>query len=98
MSHGEKVAFGIGVQLMLTGATREEADRYFGFLQSVGLPTTLEEIHLADATDDDLYKIAELACSSEETLKQMPGEHTPTDVVQAIRAADRYARSLRERA
>ncbi|SDM01525.1 glycerol 2-dehydrogenase (NAD+) [Corynebacterium mycetoides] len=97
MSHGEKVAFGIGVQLMLTGATREEADRYFGFLQSVGLPTTLEEIHLADATDDDLYKIAELACSSEETLKQMPGEHTPTDVVQAIRAADRYARSLRER-
>lgn len=98
MSHGEKVAFGIGVQLMLTGATREEADRYFGFLQSVGLPTTLEEVHLADATDDDLYKIAELACSSEETLKQMPGEHTPTDVVQAIRAADRYARSLRERA
>ncbi|EEI17363.1 glycerol dehydrogenase [Corynebacterium lipophiloflavum] len=98
MSHGEKVAFGIGVQLMLTGATREEADRYFGFLQSVGLPTTLEEIHLADATDDDLYKIAELACSDEETLKQMPGEHTPTDVVQAIRAADRYARSLRERA
>jgi len=98
MSHGEKVSFGIGVQLMLTGATREEADRYFGFLQSVGLPTTLEEIHLADATDDDLYKIAELACSSEETLKQMPGEHTPTDVVQAIRAADRYARSLRERA
>lgn len=98
MSHGEKVAFGIGVQLMLTGATREEADRYFGFLQSVGLPTTLEEIHLADATEDDLYKIAELACSSEETLKQMPGEHTPTDVVQAIRAADRYARSLRERA
>ncbi|MCT1414663.1 glycerol dehydrogenase [Corynebacterium sanguinis] len=98
MSHGEKVAFGIGVQLMLTGATREEADRYFGFLQSVGLPTTLEEIHLADATDDDLYKIAELVCSDEETLKQMPGEHTPTDVVQAIRAADRYARSLRERA
>lgn len=98
MTHGEKVAFGVGVQLMLSGATNDEADRYFGFLQSVGLPTTLEEIHLADATDDDLYKIAELACSSEETLKQMPGEHTPTDVVQAIRAADRYARSLRERA
>ncbi len=95
MSHGEKVAFGIGVQLMLTAAPREEADRYFGFLQSVGLPTTLEEMHLADATDEDLYKIAELACSSEETLKQMPGEHTPTDVVQAIRAADRYARSFR---
>lgn len=97
MTHGEKVAFGVGVQLMLSGATNDEADRYFGFLQSVGLPTTLEEIHLGDATEEDLYKIAELACSSEETLKQMPGEHTTTDVVQAIRAADRYARSFRER-
>lgn len=97
MTHGEKVAFGVGVQLMLSGATNDEADRYFGFLQSVGLPTTLEEIHLGDASEEDLYKIAELACSSEETLKQMPGEHTTTDVVQAIRAADRYARSFRER-
>lgn len=97
MTHGEKVAFGVGVQLMLSGATNDEADRYFGFLQSVGLPTTLDEIHLGDATEEDLYKIAELACSSEETLKQMPGEHTTTDVVQAIRAADRYARSFRER-
>ena len=97
MSHGEKVAFGIGVQLMLVGAPRDDADRYFGFLQSVGLPTTLEEIHLADVSEEDLYKIAELACSDSETLKQMPGAYSPTDVVQAIRAADRYARSYRER-
>lgn len=95
MSHGQKVAFGIGVQLMLTGAPREEADRYFTFLQSVGLPTTLAEMHLEGVGDEDLYKIAELACSDEETLKQMPGAYTPTDVVQAIRAADNYARSLK---
>ena len=97
MTHGEKVAFGIGVQLMLEGAPEEEADRYIGFLQSVGLPTTLEEIHLSDAGDDDLRRIAELACSEGETLKQMPGEYTPTDVVEAIKAADLYARALRER-
>ncbi|HIW96042.1 MAG TPA: glycerol dehydrogenase [Candidatus Corynebacterium gallistercoris] len=95
MSHGEKVAFGIGVQLMLEGAPKEEADKYIGFMQSIGLPTTLEEIHLQDASDEDLYKIAELACSDSETLKQIPGEYTPTDVVQAIKAADAYARALK---
>ena len=97
MTHGEKVAFGIGVQLMLEGAPEEEADRYIGFLQSVGLPTTLEEIHLKDASDEDLMKIAELACSEGETLKQMPGQYTPGDVVEAIKAADAYARALHAR-
>lgn len=96
MTHGEKVAFGVGVQLMLEGAPKDEADKFIGFMQSVGLPTTLEEIHLADASDEDLMRIAELACSDSETLKQMPGEYTPTDVVQAIKAADNYARGLKE--
>ena len=96
MSHGEKVAFGIGVQLMLEGAEKDVADRYIGFMQTVGLPTTLEDIHLQDASEEDLRRIAELACSEDETMKQMPGEVTPTDVVEAIKAADRYARNLRE--
>lgn len=96
-SHGEKVSFGIGVQLALEGAPAEEMDRYIGFLQSVGLPTTLAEINLPDATDEDLLKIAELAVSPSETLKQMPGEYTADDVVQAIRAADVYARGLHGR-
>ncbi len=96
MSHGEKVAFGIGVQLMLEGAEKDVADRYIGFIQTVGLPTTLEDIHLQDASQEDLRRIAELACSEDETMKQMPGEVTPTDVVEAIKAADRYARNLRE--
>lgn len=96
MSHGEKVAFGIGVQLMLEGAEKDVADRYIGFMQTVGLPTTLEDIHLQDASQEDLRRIAELACSEDETMKQMPGEVTPTDVVEAIKAADRYARNLRE--
>lgn len=97
MTHGEKVAFGIAVQLMLEGADEAEADRYIGFMQSVGLPTTLEEIHLQDASEEDLRRIAELACSEGETMKQMPGEITPTDVVEAIKAADLYARGLQER-
>ncbi|WCZ37099.1 glycerol dehydrogenase [Corynebacterium heidelbergense] len=97
MSHGEKVSFGIGVQLMLEGAEKAEADKYIGFLQSVGLPTTLADIHLENATEEDLHKIAELACSDSETLKQMPGQYTPGDVVEAIRAADSYAKALEEK-
>lgn len=97
MTHGEKVAFAVGVQLMMEGAPREEADRYFEFMQSVGLPTTLEEIHLADVSDENLLKIATLACSEGETLQQMPGSYELVEVVEAIKAADRYARSFRER-
>lgn len=42
MSRGEKIAFGIGVHLMLEGTPKEEANKYIGFMQSVGLPITLE--------------------------------------------------------
>lgn len=96
-SHGEKVSFGIGVQLVLEGAPKEELDRYIGFLQSVGLPTTLEEINLPEVSDEDLFRIAELAVSPDETLKQLPGEYSAADVVQAIKAADNYAHGLKER-
>lgn len=93
-SHGEKVSFGVCTQLMLEGVDTATADRYIGFLQSVGLPTTLAELHLDGASDEDLHKIAELSCAEGETMKQMPGEITPDQVVQAIRAADAYGRAL----
>ena len=96
-SHGEKVSFGLCTQLMLEGVDAETADRYFGFLQSVGLPTTLAELHLENASDEDLRKIAELSCAEGETMKQMPGEITPDQVIQAIRAADAYGRAFSEK-
>lgn len=95
LTHGEKVAFGCVVQLVLMGTPKAELDRYLGFLDRIGLPITLEEIHLADASDDDLRKIAELACAPAETMKQMPGTVEPADVVEAIKAADVAARAFR---
>ena len=58
-------------------------------------PITLADIHLGDATDEDLRKIAELACAPTETMKQMPGVVDPSDVVEAIKAADSAARAFR---
>ncbi|MDY0113405.1 MAG: glycerol dehydrogenase [Corynebacterium sp.] len=95
LTHGEKVAFGCVVQLVLMGTPKSELDRYLGFLEAVGLPITLADIHLADATDEDLRKIAELACAPTETMKQMPGVVDPSDVVEAIKAADSAARAFR---
>lgn len=97
LSHGEKVAFGICVQLMLEGAPQHEADRYIGFLQSIGLPTTFADLHLESPDEDDLRKVAESACADGETLKQMAGDHSPAEVVEAIKAADRYGRALQAR-
>lgn len=96
LTHGEKVAFGCVVHLVLTGAPKPELERYLGFLTRVGLPTTLADIHLDDAPDSDLRKIAELACAPDETMKQMPGDITPDDVVEAIKAADVAARAFRD--
>src|SRR3984957_7681071 len=46
--HGEKVAFGLSVQLVLEGAPRATVDEVLGFSSSVGLPITLADIGLPE--------------------------------------------------
>ena len=46
--HGEKVAFGVLVQLMLEKAQPDLLKEVLGFCRSVGLPTTLAEIGCGD--------------------------------------------------
>jgi len=48
--HGEKVAFGLLVQLVLEGAPRTTVDEVLGFSSSVGLPITLADIGLPEPT------------------------------------------------
>lgn len=57
--HGEVVAFGILVQLIVEGAPREEIDEMYGFFEAVGLPTTFADLGIPDATDEDIMRVAE---------------------------------------
>ncbi|TSB45276.1 glycerol dehydrogenase [Alkalicoccobacillus porphyridii] len=97
LTHGEKVAYGTIAQLVLENKNLEELDRYLELYIELGLPVTLEELHLADASDEDLLKIAELATAEGETIHNLPQKVTADDVVQAIKAVDIYAKSFKKR-
>src|SRR5262249_17543020 len=59
--HGEKVAFGLLVQLVLEGTPRAELERVLGFAGEVGLPITLPEVGLAELSPEVLKQIASRA-------------------------------------
>ncbi|WP_313631213.1 glycerol dehydrogenase [Enterococcus devriesei] len=90
LSHGQKVAYGTLTQLMLENADSDELDDYIELYQLLDLPTTLEEMHLAHASYEDLLKIGEQATIEGETIHEMPFEVTAEDVAAAMKAVDAY--------
>lgn len=92
LSHGQKVAYGTLTQLMLEGASLKRYNKYFEFILSFDLPTTLDDLGLADASDDRLLVAAKAACSENDTIHRLPFAVTPDDVVQALRAVDAYTK------
>ncbi len=90
--HGEKVAFGTLVQLMLEDAPTEEIAEVVDFCQTVGLPTTLAEIGLADVSREEIRKVAEAASAPGESIHNMPFPVDADKVYAAILAADALGR------
>ena len=86
--HGEKVAFGVLVQLMLEKAEQAQVDEVLGFCCSVGLPVTLAQIGCADLPDDVLDLVAARATAPGEWTHNEPFPVTAPMVAAAIRAAD----------
>jgi glycerol dehydrogenase len=91
--HGEKVAFGVLVQLVLEGAPGETFDVLLAFYAGVGLPCTLAEIGLESPSAETLRLIAERAIASGETIHNEPFEVDAGMVVDAILAADAIGRT-----
>lgn len=91
MTHGEKVAFGTLSQLVLERRPKEEIEKYISFYSALGLPVTLADLHLDKASDEDLLKVAETALTEGESSHNFPGSLTPSQVVDAMKAADQYA-------
>lgn len=92
MYHGEKVAFGTITQLVLENIPAEELEDIIDWCIELGLPVTLKELGIQEATDEKLMAVAEAACAESDTLHNMPFEVTPDTVCAAIRAADAYGR------
>lgn len=88
MLHGEKVAYGTLAQLVLEDRSLEEITEVYAFFRNVGLPTSLKEIGIENARDEDLLKVGKHACGPDETMCNMPFDVEPIDVAHALRAAD----------
>lgn len=90
--HGEKVTFGVLASLYLTGKPAALIDRVYTFCENVGLPTTLEDLDMADISDQDLMRVAEAATDENETIHNEPMPVTAEMVFSAIKTADAEGR------
>ncbi|NJN31740.1 MAG: iron-containing alcohol dehydrogenase family protein [Synechococcales cyanobacterium RM1_1_8] len=88
--HGEKVAFGILVQLrleeicqgsQLAAAARQQLLQFYGEL---GLPRDLGEINLGAVTVAELQQAAEIACLPGSDIHHLPFQVSPMELVAAM--------------
>ena len=91
--HGEKVAFGTLVQLVLEGKPRGVVQEVLGFSSEVGLPITLSQVGLAELPVELLERITARATAEGETIHNEPFEVRPDAVADAILAADAIGRA-----
>ena len=93
--HGEKVAFGLLVQLVLENRSREQMEEVINFFHEVGLPSTLADIGVTEVSEEKVMKVAEAACAVGETIHNEPFKVTSRAVYAAILAADALGKAYK---
>ena len=91
LTHGEKVAYGTLIQLVLELHPKDEITKYIDFYRSLGLPTTLKEMHLEDTPYEELYEVGKAATQEGETMGNLSADITADDIVHAILAVDQLS-------
>ena len=94
--HGEKVAIGVLAGLFLTDQPSELIDDVYDFCESIGLPTTLSDVGIGEASDEDLNLVAEAACAEGETIHHEPCPISPVAVLAALKTADAVGNRRRD--
>lgn len=87
-SHGEKVAFGLLVQLQLEHAPQEEWDTVLAYIRTVGLPSCLADLGITEVKEAEIRKAAEAAAAPAQFTKNIRPDITAEEVYNAIMAAD----------
>ncbi|NES73815.1 MAG: iron-containing alcohol dehydrogenase family protein, partial [Okeania sp. SIO2D1] len=88
--HGEKVAYGILVQLrleeMLQGnqLAMTARQQLLKFYDEIGLPKTLGELGLGEITLSELWRAAEVACHENSDIHRLPFRVIPEQLVAAM--------------
>lgn len=88
--HGEKVAYGILVQLrleemlqgnQLAASARQQLLKFYG---EIGLPKSLDDLNLGNITLRDLRQAAEIACSPNSDIHRLPFKVVPEQLMAAM--------------
>ncbi|MBD2089580.1 iron-containing alcohol dehydrogenase family protein [Microcoleus sp. FACHB-1515] len=88
--HGEKVAYGILVQLRLEELVQNNRlaatarQQLLKFYAEIGLPQSLADLGLANMTIADLQHAAEVACSIGSDIHRLPFAVTPAQLMAAM--------------
>lgn len=94
--HGEKVAFSTIAQLVLENAPKAELNEVLEFCSAIGLPVCLADIGVNSITQEELLKVAQIACIPEESIHAMPFPITEEAVASAIAVADQIGREFKK--
>jgi glycerol dehydrogenase len=86
--HGEMVAFGTIAQLVLENYPKAEIDRVIAFFNAVGLPVSLRQLGVSDASPENLMKAAEAACAEGNPTRNVSFPIDPEMVLGAIIGAN----------
>lgn len=90
--HGEKVAFGTIVQLVLENSPMEEIEEVIGLCIDLGLLITLADMGITEVKEEEIRKVAEASCAEGESIHNMPFKVTADDVYAAILTADSFGK------
>ena len=94
--HGEKVAFGVVVQLVMEGRSQHSISEVQQFCHAVGLPLCLADLDLVAPTREEIRQVAEAAVAKEETVHATWFPVTAAMVEAAIWTADALGVRYRE--
>ncbi|MFF2017559.1 iron-containing alcohol dehydrogenase family protein [Paenibacillus sp. NPDC058177] len=92
--HGNKVAYGVLVQLALED-NRTEIDFLLPFYEQLGLPACLRDMGLGHLEREDWLKIGERATVQEASIHRMPGHIGAEEVADAIAQLEIYTTDYR---
>ena len=89
--HGEKVAYGILVQLVLEGRL-DEVGRLLPFYRKIGLPASLKQMGIAITDEEKVHRAAAKAALPAESIHVMPGgPFTAEMIAGAFRLLEEYS-------
>jgi glycerol dehydrogenase len=86
--HGEEVAFGLLVQLVLENRDQDFLDDFMSFYRTIGLPCTLGELGLKKPTDKHIEEIAQRSCYEGSHIYKMTAPVDEKTLMDAILLAD----------